>query len=159
MTDLKKKLAAAGISGALLLSATVLIAPFEGKRNEVYVDPANILTSCYGHTGRELKKGQRFTDEQCLEQLAIDLSSHNKQMLSVVSVQLTEGEHAAYLSFVYNIGVGQWKTSTALRLLNGGSRLTACEQLKRWIYIDGKPSKGLANRRQAEFNMCVKDLK
>lgn len=159
MTDLKKKLATAGVSGALLLSATLLVAPFEGKRNDVYVDPANILTSCYGHTGPELKKGQRFTDDQCLEQLAIDLSSHNRQMLSVVKVELSEGEHAAYLSFVYNIGAGQWQKSTALKQLNSGSRFSACEQLKRWVYINGQPSKGLANRRQAEYQMCVKDLK
>lgn len=159
MTDLKKKLAALGVSGALLLSATVLVAPFEGKRNEVYVDPANILTSCYGHTGKELKTGQKFTDEQCMEQLANDLSSHNKLMLSVVTVQMTDGEKAAYTSFVYNVGFGQWRKSSVLKLLNSGARHNACEQLKRWVYINGQPSRGLVNRRNAEYKMCIKDLK
>lgn len=159
MTDIRKKLTAAGVSGAVLLSATMLVAPYEGKVNEVYVDPANILTSCYGHTGRELKKGMRFTDEQCLDQLAVDLAKHDAQMRSAVKVPLSEGEHAAYLSFVYNVGVGNWQQSTVLKLLNKGARLSACEQLKRWIYIDGQPSKGLANRRQAEYSMCMKDLK
>lgn len=159
MTNLKKKLATAGITGALLLSATMLVAPFEGKRNEVYVDPANILTSCYGHTGKELKNGQKFTDEQCLEQLAVDLSLHNQQMLSFVKVELSEGEHAAYLSFVYNVGSGQWQKSTLLKQLNKGARTSACEQLKRWVYIDGQQSKGLVNRRQAEYIVCIKDLK
>ncbi|HAT42368.1 MAG TPA: glycosyl hydrolase [Rheinheimera sp.] len=159
MADIRKSLIAAGVSGAVLLSATVLVVPFEGKVNKVYVDPANILTSCYGHTGRELKKGMQFTDEQCLDQLATDLAKHDKQMLSAVTVPLSEGEHAAYLSFVYNVGVGSWQQSTLLKLLNKGARLSACEQLKRWIYIDGQPSKGLANRRQAEYTMCIKDLK
>lgn len=159
MTDIRKKLTAAGVSAAVLLSGTMLVAPFEGKRNDVYVDPANILTSCYGHTGRELQKGMRFTDEQCLDQLATDLAKHDKQMRSAVKVELSEGEHAAYLSFVYNVGVGNWQQSTVLKLLNKGARFSACEQLKRWIYIDGQPSKGLANRRQAEYAMCMKDLK
>lgn len=159
MNGLNKKLAAAGVGGALLLSATALVAPWEGKVNDVYVDPANILTVCFGHTGSDLKMGQFFTDEECLDLLAKDLAKHNKQLLSSVKVPLSEGEHAAYLSFVYNAGIGRFQKSTLLVLLNKGARFSACEQLKRWVFINGQKSNGLVNRRNAEYKMCIKDLK
>lgn len=158
MKNLKAALLAAGISGAVALSGAVLIAPHEGKVNEVYLDPANILTSCFGHTGKSLKPGMKFSDDQCLQQLAGDLVEHNKQLLSVVKVPLSEGEHAAYLSFVYNVGIGHFRKSTLLANLNEGFRVSACNQLSRWIYIKGKESNGLRTRRAAERKMCLKDL-
>lgn len=159
MNSLQKKLAASGLAGAIAIAGAVLVAPHEGKVNEVYLDPANILTSCYGHTGRELKPGMTFTDDQCLDQLVADLSEHNRLLMSVVKVSLSEGEHAAYLSFVYNVGIGQFRKSTMLGNLNEGFRVSACNQLMRWIYIKGKESNGLRTRRAAERKMCLKDLK
>jgi len=156
--SIQNKLAKRGIIGAVALSAVALIVPWEGKKNEVYLDPANILTSCYGHTGPELKPGMKFTDEQCLDKLAADLSKHNRQMLAFVKVPLSEGEHAAYLSFVYNAGAGRWQKSTMLRLLNEGKRKEACHQLMRWVYIKGQHSNGLMNRRRAETKLCMRDL-
>ena len=154
----QNKLASRGIIGAVALSAALLVMPWEGKRNEVYLDPANILTSCYGHTGPELKPGMKFTDEQCLDKLAADLSKHNRQMLAFVKVPLSEGEHAAYLSFAYNAGAGRWQNSTMLQLLNQGKRKEACHQLMRWVYIKGQFSQGLQNRRRAEAKLCMRDL-
>lgn len=155
---IQSKLLSRGIAGAVALSAAVLIVPFEGKRNEVYLDPARILTSCYGHTGKELKPGMVFTDDQCLDQLAADLKLHNRFMLAAVKVPLSVGEHAAYLSFVYNAGAGRWQQSTMLTLLNQGRRKEACHQLMRWVYINGQRSAGLTNRRRAEAQLCMRDL-
>jgi len=156
MNALHKKLAAYGLGGAIALSGAFLVAPFEGKENKVYVDPVGILTSCYGHTGNELKKGQVFTDEQCLDQLAEDLLEHDKKMLRYVYVPLSEEEHAAYLSFTYNVGVGAFKNSTLLKKLNAGDRVGACNELTRWNKAGGKVLNGLTKRRQAEREMCLK---
>lgn len=156
MNTLYKKLAEYGLGGAIALSGAFLVAPFEGKENKVYVDPVGILTSCYGHTGNELKKGQVFTDEQCLDQLAEDLLEHDKKMLRYVYVPLSEEEHAAYLSFTYNVGVGAFKNSTLLKKLNAGDRVGACNELTRWNKAGGKVLNGLTKRRQAEREMCLK---
>jgi lysozyme len=158
MTPIKKKLAALGIIGAISLSATDLIIPSEGEVRKVYLDPARILTSCFGHTGPELQIGQTFTEQQCLDQLATDLHKHNRQLMSVVKVPLSEGEHAAYLSFVYNVGIGKFKGSAALAKLNAGRRIEACHQLMRWVYTDGKVLNGLRTRREKERKVCLKDL-
>jgi len=157
-TTIQKKLAALGITGALSLSAAFLIVPSEGEVRKVYLDPARILTSCFGHTGPELRMGQTFTEEECLNQLVADLHKHDRQLRSVVKVPLSEGEHAAYLSFVYNVGIGKFQSSTALAKLNGGKRIEACHELMRWVYAGGKVLSGLRTRREAERKVCLKDL-
>ena len=155
MSTLKNKLAALGLSAALVISGTYLVAPFEGKENKVYLDPVGILTSCYGHTGKELKKGQTFTDEQCLEQLAEDLVEHDRQMMRLVRVPISDKERAAYLSFVYNVGVGNFSKSTLLRKLNTKDYVGACNELPRWNKAGGKILNGLTRRREAEMKMCL----
>lgn len=154
-SSLTKKLLAYGFTAAVAMSGGYLIAPSEGKVNQVYLDPVNIKTSCYGHTGPELKLGQKFTDEQCLDQLAKDLSSHDKQMMNLVRVPLTDYQHAAFLSFAYNAGVGNFKSSTMLRKLNSKDYEGACEELSRWIYAKKQKLNGLVTRRQQEKDMCL----
>lgn len=154
-SSLTKKLLVYGFTAAVAMSGGYLIAPNEGKVNQVYLDPVNIKTSCYGHTGPELKLGQKFTDEQCLDQLAKDLSSHDKQMMNLVRVPLTDYQHAAFLSFAYNAGVGNFKSSTMLRKLNSKDYEGACEELSRWIYAKKQKLNGLVTRRQQEKDMCL----
>lgn len=151
------KLAALGLSGALLTGGA-LIATHEGKVNRVYLDPVGILTSCYGHTGPELQQGQTFTDDQCLQQLAVDLVEHDRQLRSVVKVPMSEGEHAAYLSAVYNYGIGNFRTSAALKLLNEGKRKEACVEAIRFVFSGKMFFKGLLNRRIDEAKICLMDL-
>lgn len=152
---LYKKLLAYGFTAAVAMSGGYLIAPNEGKVNEVYLDPVNIKTSCYGHTGPELKLGQKFTDEQCLDQLAKDLSSHDKQMMNLVRVPLTDYQHAAFLSFTYNVGIGNFKSSTMLRKLNSKDYVGACEELSKWVFAKKQKLNGLVTRRQQEKDICL----
>lgn len=150
-----KKLAAYGLSGALVLAGAGTVSFYEGKENRVYVDPVGILTSCFGHTGSELKKGQTFTDDQCFEQLAEDLIEHDKGMMKYIKVPLSEKEHAAYLSFTYNLGVNSFAKSTLLKKLNRGDRIGACNELLRWDKAKGKTLAGLTKRRQDENKLCL----
>ena len=61
---------------------------------------------------------------------------------------------AALGSFVYNVGEGQFSSSTLLRLLNAGDARGACAQLSRWVFAGGKQLAGLVNRRAAERELC-----
>lgn len=157
-STLTKKLLAYGFTAAVALSGGYLIAPNEGKVNATYIDPVGIATSCYGHTGPEVKLGQKFTDEQCLDQLAKDLSTHDKQMMNLVRVPLTDYQHAAFLSFTYNAGVGNFKSSTMLRKLNSKDYEGACEELSKWVYARKKILPGLVKRREAEKEMCLNGI-
>lgn len=84
----KKVMAACGLSGAI--AASSLLLPFEGTVNKTYLDPVKILTSCTGHTGKELILGQTFTDEQCTDQLIKDIQVHDRQLMSLVRVPIND---------------------------------------------------------------------
>jgi len=155
--SVKNKLLAMGLSSAIATTG-MFVAQHEGLVLGSYIDPVGILTSCYGHTGKELKLNQKFTEAQCLDQLAKDLSKHNNEMTQYIKVPLSAEEHAAYLSFTYNVGVGNFKSSTLLKLLNREQRVEACEQLTRWIFAKGKKLRGLVNRREDEKVLCLSGL-
>jgi len=150
-----KKLLAYGFTAAVAMSGGYLIAPNEGKVNTTYLDPVGIATVCYGNTGKEAKLGNKFTDAECLDQLAKDLASHDKQMMNLVRVPLTDYQHAAFLSFTYNAGVGNFKSSTMLRKLNSKDYEGACEELSKWVYAKKQKLNGLVTRRQQEKDMCL----
>jgi len=152
---LAKNLSALGLSSALVIAGAGTVSYYEGKENKVYIDPVGILTSCYGHTGPELKTGQKFTDEECIDQLAEDLLSHDQGMMKAIKVPLTDYQHAAFLSFCFNVGIKACTSSTAFKLLNEGRYAEACGQLLRWNKAGGKVLQGLVKRRESEYKVCT----
>lgn len=169
MNKVYKKLLGYGLGGAIALSGAYLVAPFEGKSNPAYVDPVGILTICYGET-KNVKRGDYKTDEECLESLAEDLVSHNKILMSVVKVPMTEYQHAAFLSFLYNVGPGKkgvkdgfvhlkktGNPSTMLRKLNQGDYEGACNEFNNWMQ-KGQGLAGIEKRRKKEMAMCKGEL-
>ncbi|WNO60876.1 lysozyme [Rheinheimera sp. MMS21-TC3] len=154
MNNIAKRLAVIGLAGALATTGA-MIADSEGYVPGTYIDPVGIITACFGHTSKELKLGVVMSDQQCLELLAKDLVNHNQQLLSAVNVPLSEQEHAAYLSFHYNVGAANFRSSTLLKYLNAGSRVEACNQLTRWVYARGVKLNGLIKRRSHERDLCL----
>ena len=61
----------------------------------------------------------------------------------------------ALYSFAYNVGTGNFQTSTLLRKINQGDPKGACDQLLRWTYAKGKQWKGLITRREVEREVCL----
>lgn len=157
-SNLYKKLLGVGLASSLAISGAFLVSPSEGLVNKTYIDPIGILTSCRGHVGPELKLGQTFTLDQCDKTFAEDLKQHDKQMMSYVYVPLTNFQHAAILSFTYNVGVGSFKSSTLLKKLNAKDYTGACNELSRWTKAGGKVMKGLVTRREAERQICLGNL-
>lgn len=154
MNALGKRLIALGASSVIAVSATFLVAPFEGKENKAYLDLVGIPTICFGQI-EGVKLGDYKTDAQCEESLAKELSDYNKEMKKYVTVSLPENMEVAYTSFVWNVGLGAWKNSTLLKKLNSKDYVGACQQLLRWDKAGGKTVKGLTNRRQAEYKVCM----
>jgi len=150
-----KWLSSAGFSLSLILAGGYLVAPWEGKVNAVYKDPVGILTSCYGHTGKELKMGQVFTDEECLQQLSEDLKKAKAGVDRQITVPLTPYQEAALISFVYNAGEGNLSKSTLRAKFNSKDYHGGCRELTRWVYAKGIKLKGLENRRRDELAVCL----
>ncbi len=158
-SNLYKKLLGVGLGSALAISGAFIVAPFEGKENKAYIDPVGIVTVCYGNTGKEAVLGKTYTDEQCLDQMATDLKGHDKQLMSVVKVPFkSDYQHAAMLSFVYNVGIGNFSSSTMLKKLNAKDYTGSCEELTKWIYAKKKMLKGLVIRRSLEYKYCLGEV-
>jgi lysozyme len=70
-----------------------------------------------------------------------------------VEVPLTEDEKAALESLIYNIGSGNFRSSTLLTLLNEGQYEQAAAQIDLWDHAGGVVVAGLLRRRQAETDL------
>lgn len=135
--------------GDSLNKAGRLIAEFEGFSPTVYRCQAGVRTIGYGHT-RGVVDGQTITKEDALRLLMSELSTLQKALASVIHVDVTEGQFVAILSLVYNIGMGNFRTSTLLRELNKENFVNAGNEFARWIYVKRQPNEGLMRRRAKE---------
>jgi lysozyme len=154
MNSIQQKLAGYGLSAALILAGGTLVAPFEGKSNTAYKDVGGVWTQCYGNT-QNIDRAHAKSDGECTKELAEELEVHDRAMIKYVKVDLTDYQEAAFTSFVYNVGVGSWSKSTALKLLNQKKYTEACQQLMRWNKVNGEPYAGLTRRRTQEVEVCL----
>lgn len=158
MTSARTRVLTAVFAASLLsVSGLALVKHHEGLRFTAYPDPGTRgapYTICYGHT-RGVYKGMTATQAQCDRWLAEDIRIAEAAVQRAVRVPLTEGEYAAYTSFVFNAGVANFRSSTMLRLLNRGDRVGACKQLPRWIYANKQELQGLKVRRFSEMRLCL----
>ncbi|SPP31305.1 Lysozyme RrrD [Arsenophonus endosymbiont of Aleurodicus floccissimus] len=154
--DLKRRLVTA-MAGSAVAIAAVLVQWHEGMMHKPYKDGGDVLTVCYGHTGKEVTPSKRYTDAECQALLERDLKAAMVVVETHVTVPLTEMQKAALTSFIYNVGSGAFARSTLLKKLNAGDMRGACDEMRRWKYDEGKVSKGLVNRRAVERELCLPD--
>lgn len=126
-----------------------LIKHFEACRLAAYRDAAGVWTIGWGST-RGVTPGLTLTQAEADRRFEEDLAPVETAVASLVRVPLTDGQFAALVSFVFNCGAGTLRTSTLLRLLNGGDYACVPAELRRFRFAHGKPLKGLAVRRAAE---------
>lgn len=127
----------------------------EGLRLKAYQDTGDVWTIGYGHTsaagGMKVYAGLTITHAQAEQLLKDDLERMTYPVIKrLVKVDLTQGQFDALCSFIYNLGEGQVKTSTLLKLLNAKDYKGASGQFGRWIYDNGKKFDGLVTRRENE---------
>lgn len=127
-----------------------LIKAFEGLELKAYKDSVGILTIGYGSTGSHVKSGMTITKEQAEELLKQDVSRFEKGVNDLVKVPLTQNQFDALVSFSFNLGLGNLKSSTLLRKLNASDYSGAANEFLRWNRAGGVVLKGLTRRRQTE---------
>lgn len=135
-----------------------------------YLDPVGIWTVGWGHAIRYQGRFMRgepdratalalypggLTEPQAERLLAADLVDAARDVTAAVAVPLTDNEFAALVSFTFNLGATNLRSSILLRLLNRGDRQGAADQFGRWILAGGKPFAGLVNRRRAERDLFL----
>lgn len=163
MKAIKSKLIAAfiaaGLSAPAAFVAYDLTAPSEGVVQEVYLDPVGLPTVCVGRMDRSLKLGQKFTLEECMQMFAEDWKKHQRQLDSVVKVPYaSDWQREALTDFTFNLGIGNVRSSTLIKLLNQGRHKEACQELSKWVYAGGKKLKGLVTRRKNTLPYCLGEI-
>lgn len=141
--------------------ATAIAIPAEGLRQFAYYDPPGILTVCYGHTGKDVEKGRKYSMDECRALLDGDMM---KAVSAVDKCQpgLPDNVLAAFSDAAYNLGPAiacNTERSTAARYLAAGMFQEACDQLPRWnkASVGGVmvPLPGLTKRRAKERELCL----
>ena len=138
----------------------IQIEQVEHRVHVAYADPAHgwrIPTICSGHT-KGVKRGDVATDAQCDAFFQQDIDQALWDLFRMANVPLTQGEVDAYADFIFNLGPGNFATSTLRKKLNSGDHLGACHELFKWVNGNGKPMKGLIKRRRDFHALCVRDL-
>lgn len=139
--------------------ALALIKKHEGLRLEAYLCPSKIPTIGYGATfyqdQSKVKLGDKITNKQADDLLEYHLRHFSKGLKQILKVQLNDNQFSALISFVFNLGLGNFKSSTLRRLINSG---TATEeqirtQFDRWVFSKGKKLNGLIKRRKDEADL------
>lgn len=127
-----------------------------------YKCPAGYPTIGYGHLihGKDDPLwSATLTPQQAEDLAAKDLQNVAQQLfldLGLAKIQsLTEGQWAAILSFTFNMGIGNFMTSTLSHKIEAGDMDGAAAEFPKWVWA-GKPPKrlaGLALRRAAEVKV------
>jgi lysozyme len=127
-----------------------LIKGFESFSPVPYKCEAGKLTIGYGHLIKPKENFTRITKEEAEDILKKDISATECALNQYVSVNLNQNQFDALVSLVFNIGVGNFFTSTLLHILNKEDYAGASEQFDRWIFVKKRISHGLERRRKKE---------
>jgi lysozyme len=139
-----------------------LIKSFEGLKLKPYLCSAKVPTIGYGSTRynngvKVTLKDTPITEEKALVLLEDTLKQYELAVDAFCVDTINQNQFDALVSFAYNCGVGNLKSSTLLKKVNlNPSDPTISNEFLRWNKAAGKPLKGLTNRRIAEATLYFK---
>ena len=131
------------------MEGLALIKKFEGCELEAYQCSAGVWTIGYGHT-KGVQKGDVWSQNHAEHMLEVELEEFEGYINKYVTVALSQNQFDALVSWVYNLGPANLKSSTMLKVLNLGEYEDVPAQMKRWNKAGGKVLEGLIRRREAE---------
>jgi lysozyme len=140
-------------AAGLVLSAAGITAlvQHEGSIPTVYLDPVGIPTACVGHTKTVTHADVgKDVSHLCEKLLAEDTADAVGAVQRHVQVKVTQAQFDALVSFTFNVGEGNLRSSTLLRKLNAGDCWGAGAEFMRWVYARGVKLRGLEYRRADE---------
>jgi lysozyme len=136
-----------------------LIKEFEGLKLKPYQDVIGIWTIGIGTTvypnGEKVKQSDPQINEiVSLLYLTHDLEYFCKQVDAYTTDAVNQSQFDALVSFGYNCGMGNLKSSTLLKKVNiNPNDPTIAAEFLKWNKAGGKIVSGLTRRRQAESDL------
>lgn len=136
-----------------------LIKRFEGLSLKPYLCPAKIPTIGYGNTfyknGKKVTLNDKpITEQKAVEMLKQSLEKFEQYVDSYCIDTITQNQFDAIVSFCYNVGPANLKSSTLLKKVNANANdETIRAEFMKWTKGGGKVLKGLVTRRTAEADL------
>lgn len=136
-------------------------ANYEGCRTQSYQCSADKWTAGLGHTDG-VEKGDVATNKQIANWFVEDVREAEQVVNRHLHADVTQAQYDMNVSFVYNLGAGNYTRSTFLKKFNNGDPVGACNELPRWVYVNGKNCRiaanncgGIPTRRDREQQICL----
>ncbi len=137
----------------------LFITKHEGLSLKPYLCPAKIPTIGYGNTYYPDGKRVTLLDKDITKQQAFDMfkevaNRFAKRVDTLVTSNINQNQFNALVSFAYNVGTGNFSSSTLLKKVNRNPNdLTIKAEFLRWNKAGGKVLNGLTNRRNEEADL------
>ena len=165
-----------------LNAAVEIIKSFEGILDgnpktvnlDPYLCPAGYWTIGWGHvvlsTTGEMLRGTAskkeaydvypngITLKEAEALLMVDIEKFSQGLEKLIKVTISDIQFCALVSLAFNIGLGAFKNSTLLKVLNSNTLNKVPEQILKWNKIKGIVSSGLDRRRKAEVALWNKNI-
>lgn len=134
-----------------------LIKSFESLRLTAYPDPGTggkPYTIGYGHTGG-VSEGDTCTEDEANQYLTSDLQNFCDGVCDLLTINLTDNQFSALVSFAFNCGLHNLKGSTLLQEINDSNFNHITLNFEAWDHAGGHVMGGLLRRRNAEANLFL----
>lgn len=131
----------------------------EGFVPQLYEDTARYCSIAYGHLLRKAgcapddqrRFPRRIPEPDGAKLLATDMARAERAVQQLVTAQISDAQYAALCDFTYNVGSGNLKRSTLLKVVNAGDHGRVPSQFRRWTKAGGVEYRGLKTRREREI--------
>jgi lysozyme len=137
----------------------LFITKHEGLSLKPYLCPAKVPTIGYGNCYYSDGKRVTLLDKEITKQQAFDMfkeiaNRFAKRVDELVTSNINQNQFNALVSFAYNVGTGNFSSSTLLKKINKNpDDLTIKAEFLRWNKAGGKVLNGLTNRRNEEADL------
>lgn len=138
-----------------------LVAHFESFKARAYKDPVGIWTIGYGTItidGQAVREGMTCTEPQARGWMLDHLNENVPGILKACNNPISQQQLDALASFVYNLGLGNFKNSTIRRFIQLGQPVLE-RHFTVWnkARVDGVLTvlPGLTRRRKAEYHLYL----
>lgn len=138
-----------------------LIKQFEGFMSEPYLCPAGIPSIGYGCTTYNDGTKVTLDDASISIDEATDMlqyqcdTVYGKCVDDNITSKTTQEMFDAMTSFTWNLGCGNFSTSTLLKRHNESRYDETGDEFLKWVYSNGEYMQGLMNRREAERELYL----
>lgn len=135
--------------------AVRLIKKYEGLKLRPYVCPGGKQTIGWGHVIGRGESFHHINEDQAHQLLIRDIRIAEEAMLRFVKAPLNNNQRCALISFIFNLGAGNFQKSTLLRTVNESRHMDVPEQLIRWVFAGNRRLLGLLRRRVDEAALYI----